>query len=211
MIIKAPYFIEVCVDNLEDALGAEANGADQIELCSNLDLDGLTPSRKLLDQAFGQLHIPIKPMLRSRSGNFSYTEAEKLEMLKSLEVLKAYPCHSIVFGALDDKNQIDQDFLEMVINELSNHKLCFHKAIDHTPDILESCKVLASYSAVKEVLSSGGAETARKGAAVLLSMKKTLRADQILIGAGKILPENVSELHNLVKLEYYHGRKIIKY
>ena len=34
---------EACVETVEEAIKAEANGADQIEFCSRLDLDGLTP------------------------------------------------------------------------------------------------------------------------------------------------------------------------
>ena len=44
-----------------------------------------------------------------------------------------------------------------------------------------------------------------------VEMKKNIRPDQKLIAAGKIRPENLSELHNLVNLEYYHGKKIINY
>ena len=39
MIIK-----EVCVDNIYDAISAFKKGADRLEICSNLDQDGLTPS-----------------------------------------------------------------------------------------------------------------------------------------------------------------------
>ena len=38
MILK-----EVCVDNLSDAINAYKCGANRIEFCSYLDLDGLTP------------------------------------------------------------------------------------------------------------------------------------------------------------------------
>ena len=39
---------EVCVDSLIDAICAQKNGADRIELCSRLDLDGLTPEKELI-------------------------------------------------------------------------------------------------------------------------------------------------------------------
>ena len=51
---------EVCVDSLSDAMNAEKNGANRIELCSRLDKDGLTPSRKLIKDCFNLLKIPIK-------------------------------------------------------------------------------------------------------------------------------------------------------
>ena len=56
---------EVCVDSLEDAIKAEKNGANRIELCGRLDLDGLTPSRDLIRNAVSILKIPIRVMILS--------------------------------------------------------------------------------------------------------------------------------------------------
>ena len=206
-----PYYREVCVDTLEDAIQAELNGADQIELCSRLDLDGLTPSQQLLEQTFSKVKIPIKPMLRLRGGDFVYTRQEKDAMLQTLEVLKQFDCKSIVFGALRMDRHIDQAFLEEITESIGDHVLCFHKAIDYSKNILESCAVLSTYDKIAEILSSGGAQTARGGVETLIEMKNNIRPDQKLIAAGKIKPENVSELHNLLNLEYYHGKKIINY
>lgn len=211
MTRSLPYYREVCVDTLEDAIQAELNGADQIELCARLDLDGLTPSQELLEQAFSKLKIPIKPMLRLRGGDFVYTRKEKDAMLYTLELLKQFDCKSIVFGALTMDGHIDQAFLNEITEAIGDQVLCFHKAIDYSTNILESCSALRTYDKVAEILSSGGAQTARGGVENLIEMKKLLRPDQKLIAAGKIRPENVSELHNLLNLEYYHGKKIINY
>ena len=211
MTRSLPYYREVCVDTLEDAIQAELNGADQIELCARLDLDGLTPSQELLEQAFSKLKIPIKPMLRLRGGDFVYTRKEKDSMLHTVEILNQFDCKSIVFGALTMDRHIDQTFLKEITEAIGDQVLCFHKAIDYTTNILESCSVLSTYDKVSEILSSGGAQTARGGVGNLIEMKKLLRPDQKLIAAGKIRPENVSELHNLLNLEYYHGKKIINY
>lgn len=206
-----PYQIEVCVDNIEDAINAEKNGADQIELCARLDLDGLMPNKTLLDQAFDKLSVPIKPMLRLRGGDFVYNRQEKDALLNSLEILLNFNCKSIVFGALTQKGTVDTAFLEEITSYLGDQVICFHKAIDYTIDILEACSILSSFEKVTEVLSSGAAQTAIEGHTMLNKMNRALRTDQNLIAAGKILPENLSELHNLVNLEYYHGRKIINY
>ena len=44
-IISKPLMniVEVCVDNIRDAINAVNLGADRIEFCSKLDEDGLTP------------------------------------------------------------------------------------------------------------------------------------------------------------------------
>ena len=57
--------IEFCVTSIEGAVAAEQFKADRIELCSRLDLDGLTPSLNLIQQCRseyrGEIHIMIRP------------------------------------------------------------------------------------------------------------------------------------------------------
>ena len=67
------FIKEACVENLDQALKAEAKGADRIELCTHLDLEGLTPSRELIVEASQQLNIPLRIMIRPRGGNFLYS------------------------------------------------------------------------------------------------------------------------------------------
>ena len=43
--------LEACVETLEESMRAEQNGADRLELCSRLDLDGLTPDVDLGGEA----------------------------------------------------------------------------------------------------------------------------------------------------------------
>ena len=39
---------EACVGSVEQAMIAEKRNADRVELCSELDLDGLTPDRNIM-------------------------------------------------------------------------------------------------------------------------------------------------------------------
>ena len=41
---------ELCVDSTEQAVNAEKNGADRIELCKSLDLEGLTPEINVIQK-----------------------------------------------------------------------------------------------------------------------------------------------------------------
>ena len=40
--------LESCVETYEEAIKVERGGANRIELCSRLDLGGLTPSKELV-------------------------------------------------------------------------------------------------------------------------------------------------------------------
>ena len=67
---------ESCVETYDEAINAESRGADRIEVCSRLDLDGLTPSKELVKRLVNDLTIPIKVMVRPRSGDFCYNDEE---------------------------------------------------------------------------------------------------------------------------------------
>ena len=63
--------LEVCIDSIS-GLEACINGkADRIELCSSLELGGLTPSDELMELA-SEINIPCRVMIRPKKGNFEY-------------------------------------------------------------------------------------------------------------------------------------------
>ena len=64
---------EACVESTDQAVNAEINGADRIELCKNLDLDGLTPEINVIQNTMKSVNIPVKVMIRPRPGNFIYS------------------------------------------------------------------------------------------------------------------------------------------
>jgi copper homeostasis protein len=68
--------IEACVESLKEAINAVQAGANQLEVCSNLQHDGLTPSislvRSILKSNIDVLLI--KFMIRPRKGDFNYSK-----------------------------------------------------------------------------------------------------------------------------------------
>ena len=75
------YIREACVEGLGQALAAQKQGADRIELCANLSEDGLTPEIDVIMAASEQLDIPIRVMIRPRAGDFVYSKEEIQEMI----------------------------------------------------------------------------------------------------------------------------------
>ena len=63
---------EACVESIKEAKAAELKNADRVELCSRLDLDGLTPHRSIIQETINSLTIPVKIMIRPKDGNFIY-------------------------------------------------------------------------------------------------------------------------------------------
>ncbi|HVS17370.1 MAG TPA: copper homeostasis protein CutC, partial [Planctomycetota bacterium] len=56
------------MDRLEGLLEAQEGGADRIELCSRLDLDGLSPDPQILARALELARIPVVAMVRPAPG-----------------------------------------------------------------------------------------------------------------------------------------------
>ena len=56
--------IESCCTSLDEALSAQARGADRIELCTDLSVGGLTPPRDLIREVIQALSIPVNVLIR---------------------------------------------------------------------------------------------------------------------------------------------------
>ena len=109
--------IEVCAESYEYALKAEKAGADRIELCKDLHLDGLTPDYESAKKTIDSLNIPVFILIRPREGDFIYSN-EEFELMKSdIIKFKEMGCKGIVSGVLNDDNSIDvertKDLIEL--------------------------------------------------------------------------------------------------
>lgn len=202
------FIREACVDSLDQALVAEKKGADRIELCSDLQYDGLTPSENLISEAKKRLNIPVRVMIRPRSGNFVYSEQELLQMEKAIAFCRKVGVDGVVFGILKSDHTLDLNLISRLAVQAFPLKVVIHKAIDDTPDPVKALADLTKLGGIATVLSSGGAKTAQDGRQVLLEMIETSGNIEVM-PAGKITAGNVHELHRFLGARAYHGKKIV--
>jgi len=205
--------IEACVDSAEGAVFAEQNGADRLELCSDLHLDGLTPTMDLLDSVLAAVDIPIKTMIRPRAGDFSYDLAERAQIRKDIEDCKARGITEFVYGSMQ-AGRLDIEDLKAVYEYAEPTSFTIHKAIDSsksiTSDVLELVKWVRQDPRVcLSILSSGGAATAEEGLLTLQRMLQLTRDHIELIVAGKVTTKNLDSLKRVIKAPAFHGRKIV--
>lgn len=203
------YRIEACVETYKEALQAQINGADQIELCGNLDVGGVTPSKELIQRCADSLNLDIKVMIRPRGGNFEYTLDEVNLMKNQIEHCKALNVYGVVFGALKD-GALDLNLNKELAILAAPLNVTIHKAIDSTHDILPETKRLLTISEhIDSILTSGGADTAEQGVTTLQEMISMTAGKINILPAGKITNENLESLHIALKTNAYHGRKIV--
>ena len=200
---------EACVETLEDALGAEQRGANRIELCSALDLDGLTPSQELTLQCVQQLSVPVMAMVRPRGGNFVYTESEIRQMESEIIFFKQAGVAGVVFGLLTEDGAIDIENTRRLTKVATPLEVTFHKAIDYSVDVYQSFSELNSNVGITRVLTSGGKDTAWNGRETLKQLQQLPDRNIRIIAAGKITPENRIRVAEYTGVGELHGQRIV--
>ena len=176
--------IEVCATSLESIQNAQIAGADRIELCSELSHGGITPSYGFMKEAIQLSQLPINCLIRCRSGNFVYTDAEFNIMMEDLRIAKQLGVAGVVIGFLTQKNEVNWEQLQKATAVADSLEITFHRAFDEIKDTttaLEKFKELG----IDRILCSGKAEKAENGIMQLLDWKnKTLNAIEIQPGGG---------------------------
>jgi len=155
--------LEVCVDNVAGLAAALDGGADRIELCSALEIGGLTPSAGLLRMASGS-PAPVVAMIRPRGGDFCFNEAETALMLHEIDAVAAAGLQGVVLGASLPDGQLDRRTLERLVHRAAERGLrcTLHRAIDLCPDLAQAT-CLAIDLGFERILTSGGARSAAEG------------------------------------------------
>lgn len=158
-----PITLEVCVDNTAGLAAALDGGADRIELCSALEIGGLTPSAGLLHMASNS-PVPVVAMIRPRGGDFCFDEAETALMLHEIDAVAASGLQGVVLGASLPDGRLDRRTLERLVRRAAQRGLrcTLHRAIDLCPDLAQATR-LAIDLGFERILTSGGARSAPEG------------------------------------------------
>ena len=197
--------LEVCVDNVDGLAAALAGGADRIELCSALEIGGLTPSSGLLRVASAS-PAPVVAMIRPRGGDFCFNNAEIQLMLNEIDAVAAAGLQGVVLGASLPDGQLDQRTLEQLVHRAASQGLrcTLHRAIDLCPDLAQATR-LAIDLGFERILTSGGASSAAQG---LAGLRRCFDAAAgritIMPGAG-INAGNVDQLRARLPLTDVHA------
>ena len=203
------YIKEACVETLEQAVIAEKKGADRLELCAYVAFDGLTPAPDLIKAVLNAVSIPVRVMIRPRNGNFCYNEDELEHMENCIKHCKKVGVEGVVFGVLEESGKLNIEALEQLVKVAKPLKVVIHKAIDETPNLIDSIKKLLKLESIDTVLTSGGKSNAFDGKENLLQMMRTAGAKLEIMPAGKITQFNLTELDHILGAKAYHGRLIV--
>ncbi len=192
--------LEIAVVSAAGAGIAASEGADRIELCSSLELGGITPSQGLMEASMEHVdgRLEIHPLIRCRPGDFRYSASDVDTMVHEIRHLLAQGAHGVVVGALTPSGELDVHTLrrlaESARNANQDTQLTFHRAIDQSKDPLAALEQLVELGFTR-VLTSGHEATAGAGLSTLTAMaERAGDALQIMAGGGLAL-EDIPAMH----------------
>lgn len=194
--------IEIIGMTVEDAKTIEKCGADRIELVSALTEGGLTPSYGLIENVVNSVNIPVNVMIRHHANGFVYSEEDLKIMKKDIQIAKDLGANGVVLGVLDERDNINEEHLNKLLNECDGLDVTFHKAIDET-DINESMKILRKYEKVTNVLTSGGKKTITENLKKIKAIVDEEKRINILLGGGLSF-KNIDEIKKSTKATDFH-------
>lgn len=156
--------VEICIDSLTTAITADELGANRVELCSALNVGGLTPSLGLIKACVNHTKIDVYVMIRHREGGFVYSDADIKIMLRDIEAVKEAGAHGVVFGCLTPSNEINIEQTQLLTNKALSLNLgvTFHRAFDFVSDPIASLETLIQLGC-ERVLTSGQQPKAEAG------------------------------------------------
>ncbi|WP_371670641.1 copper homeostasis protein CutC [Streptomyces sp. NBC_00289] len=177
--------LEVIALGAEDAVAAQAGGADRLELVTDMAADGLTPSARTLASIRAAVDIPLRVMLRPADGFAAGDTGRLVDMAREMRGAGA---DEFVLGFLDADGGVDLAAVERVVAELDGCRWTFHRAIDRAADRDALRKQLDGLPGLDTYLTAGSAAGVDEGLPTLTAEAARTGEpgyeQRILVGGG---------------------------
>ncbi|MDO3433486.1 copper homeostasis protein CutC [Rhizobium sp. CBN3] len=195
--------LEVCVDSAASLAAAIEGGAGRIELCSALELGGLTPLPSLMRIA-ARAPIPVYAMIRPHAGPFIFDSVDEEAMMLDIEAVRAAGLAGVVIGANRPDGTLDLPLLHRLKAHAAGLGSTLHRAFDLVPDADQALEQAIELGC-ERILTSGCAVKAADGIDTLKRLsEKAAGRISIMPGSG-IRPANVGEILRATGARDVHG------
>lgn len=195
--------LEVCVADPQSLAAAIAGGAERIELCSALELGGLTPLPGLMALA-ARSGIETYALVRPRSGDFVFDGHDLDAMLADIDAIRAAGLAGVVLGANRPDGTLDDTLLARLLAQADGLGSTLHRAIDLVPDFAEATETAITLG-FERILTSGGAPSVLDGLGQLALTHATARGRITVMAGSGVRPDNVLELLAAVPVDEVHS------
>ncbi|MCG5078055.1 copper homeostasis protein CutC [Paraburkholderia tagetis] len=184
--------LEVCVDSMDGLEAAIAGGADRIELCSALDLGGLTSTPGLIAAA-ARAPIPVYAMIRPHARSFEWSPADTAAMLAEIDAVRAAGLAGVVLGAALPGGSLDVALLRTLCEHARGLGTTLHRVFDLVPDPAHALEEAVALN-FERILTSGGAARATDGLAVLADLARRAAGRIVIMPGSGVAADNVARI-----------------
>ncbi|MFI6338333.1 copper homeostasis protein CutC [Streptomyces sp. NPDC050535] len=158
--------LEVIALGVEDAVAAEAGGADRLELVTDMAADGLTPAVETFAGIRAAVDVSLRVMLRLADG---FAAGDTDALVRVAGELRTAGADEFVLGFLDEHGGLDLAAVERIVAELDGCRWTFHRAIDRAADRDALRKQLAELPGLDAYLTAGSPAGVDDGMPTLLA------------------------------------------
>lgn len=195
--------LEICVDEAAGLEAALAGGADRIELCSALELGGLSPTPGLVALA-AKTGRPARAMVRPRPGDFVFNDGDMAGMLAEIAAIRASGIEGVVLGASLPDGRLDIEKLAVLAKTAEGMARTLHRCIDLVPDIEEAVEAAVALG-FDTILTSGRALSAPEGVEDLARAHRTAAGRLTIMAGAGVNAATAPQILGRVKLGALHG------
>ena len=196
--------VEICTPSRLSAVAAKEGGAKRIELCSRLEVGGLTPTDEDIEYCVQTLGLRTHVLVRPRAGNFIYSADEIAEIERTIRRCHQLGAAAVVVGFLTPDGKVDLGLTRRIAQLAAPMEVTFHRAFDEAlQDPIEALQAVME-AGCHRLLTSGQAPTAPQGAAVIKRLVDHASSLKILAGSG-VTPDNVRQLIAATGVTEVHG------
>ena len=200
--------IEVCAASVQSALIAQEAGAHRVELCSSLELGGITPSISTIQMTRELIDLELYVLIRPRPGDFCYSDLEFETMKRDIIFCKKINADGkkvdgIVVGILQKNGEVDISRVTELVKLAAPLNVTFHRAFDHAANPFIALEKIIETGAHR-ILTSGQNTNAFLGKNLLKELvEKANGRISIMPGAG-VNAENILELAEVTQAKEFH-------
>ena len=188
--------LEIIVENLSEALAAEAGGATRLDLkCDYLQL-GLTPSAGMIEHVCANVGIDVLVMIRPHARTMICSESDIAVMCADIRLARRLGAKDFLLGCITEDRRIDADAVRAFKDAAEDCSINFHLAWEQAVDLSQALETLVGLG-VQSVRTTGGAGLtgkAKDGLAQSRALAEQAAGRIDILPAGGINAKNVARI-----------------
>jgi len=198
------YIIEIATTDFSTTKSAVEGGADRIELCAALSEGGTTASYGTIKKCRDSFDVQLFPIIRTRGGDFFYTDEEFEIMMSDVKLCKDLQCDGIVIGLLKKNGQIDLKRTIELVEAAYPLEVTFHRAFDRCKEPFEAMEQLIEIGC-QRILTSGQKPAAPDGIDLIKHLISAADERIIIMPGSGVRKDNIKELATKTGANEFHS------